>query len=299
MRFDLELFEQLNAEYAAKPSYVTPRQNDAESVRRRGERRADWLAVRFGVRGRRCLEIGCGRGEVTRALAAKYGAEVVGVDVQQYEEWQGPQPSGAVLRQLDISREPSAKLGKFDLIYSFSVWEHMRHPRSALKAVKRLAKRSADIYISANLHRGTQASHRYREVFFPWPHLLFTDEVFEQFYEKRGVKGRRAAWVNHWTAAEYLQCFAELGLSVIDCRYSKPPFDEAFYARFEDILSRYPRRDLERDFINVHLRHKPLWRRLGQRALLLEPATLSTRMGHLGRLALAQLERASRRVNRA
>ena len=32
------------------------------------------------------------------------------------------------------------------------------------------------------------ASHRYREVFFPWPHLLFADEVFEEFLP--GTQGR-------------------------------------------------------------------------------------------------------------
>ena len=31
-------------------------------------------------------------------------------------------------------------------------------------------------WIKAN--RGPKASHRYRWVNFPWPHLLFTDEVF-------------------------------------------------------------------------------------------------------------------------
>ena len=33
--------------------------------------------------------------------------------------------------------------------------------------------------------------------------------------------------------------------------------DPAFYARFEEILGRYPRTDLERDFINVIVRPRP------------------------------------------
>lgn len=291
MKFDLELFEQLNAEYASKPSHRSPRENDRSSVQRRGEERATWLSTRFGVRGKRCLEVGCGRGEVVRALAAQHGCEAIGVDISEYDAWATPQPTGASLSKRDISVDPSVDLGKFDLVYSFSVWEHIKHPREALEAVKRLAKRGGDIYISANLHRGTQASHRYGEVFFPWPHLLFKDEVFEAFYEKRGLKGKRAAWVNRWTAAEYLLTFKELGLSVLDCSYSRTPIDEAFYTRFEDLLSRYPRVDLERNFIKVHLRHKPLWRRVGQRLLDAEPAALSARVGHLGRLARARLNR--------
>ena len=291
MQFDLALFEQLNQEYASRPSHRSPRKNDGDSVERRGSERASWLATRFGVQGKRCLEVGCGRGEVVRALAERHRAEVVGVDVGNYEEWRGPQPVRASLRRTDISTEPTESLSQFDLIYSFSVWEHIKDPMAALQAVKRLAKRGCDIYISANLYRGTQASHRYREVFFPWPHLLFGDDVFEQFYAKRGTLGRRAAWVNRWSAAEYLSAFSELGFSVVDCSYTKTPLDEAFYRRFEDILSRYPRVDLERDFIKVHLRHKPMWRRLAQRALELEPASLTSRIAHATRLVKARLER--------
>jgi 2-polyprenyl-3-methyl-5-hydroxy-6-metoxy-1,4-benzoquinol methylase len=286
MRFDLELFEQLNQEYAAKPSH-SARSNDAESVRQRGEQRASWLDTRFGVSGKRCLEVGCGRGEVARALAAR-GCEVVGVDVKRYPEWDAASAAGPRLVERDIAAQPIADLGRFDLIFSFSVWEHIRQPREALRAAKRLLRRRGDLYLSANLHRGTQASHRYREVFFPWPHLLFSDEVFERFYEKRGLPRQRAAWVHCWTAAEYLQAFAELGLSVLECSYATKPIDEAFYARFEDVLSRYPRADLERDFIKVHLRHKPLWRRAAQTLLSYEPRALVARAGHLARLASAR-----------
>ena len=284
MHFDLDLFEQLNQEYASKPSH-SARSNDAESVAQRGEHRARWLDVRFGVRGKRCLEVGCGRGEVAGALAAR-GCEVVGVDVKRYPEWD----AGAGLRLLDrdIASQPIDDLGRFDLIFSFSVWEHMRQPREALAAAKRLLHPGGDLYISANLHRGTQASHRYREVFFPWPHLLFADEVFERFYEKRGIQGQRAAWVHCWSAAEYLQACAELGLSVLDCTYARKPIDEAFYARFEHVLSRYTRADLERDFIKVHLRHKSLWRRAAQALLQVEPRALTARAGHLARLAISR-----------
>ena len=36
MRFDLDLFEQLNDEYASKPSHAA-RSNDSEAVQQRGE----------------------------------------------------------------------------------------------------------------------------------------------------------------------------------------------------------------------------------------------------------------------
>jgi hypothetical protein len=43
-------------------------------------------------------------------------------------------------------------------------------------------------------------------------------------------------------------------------KFDVTPLDEAFYARFSDILGRYPRWDLERDFFHVVL-EKPSGRR--------------------------------------
>jgi SAM-dependent methyltransferase len=283
VRFDLSLFENLNAQYAARPSHAHPRKNDAASARARGLARAAWLQRRFGVRGKRCLEVGCGRGEVAVALAESYDCEVLGLDVQAYPEWNAARPANVELEVRDITQGKVDDLGRFDLIYSLSVWEHMRHPFSGLSAVERLLSPGGDCYISANLYRGTQASHRYREVFFPWPHLLFDDEVFEQFYAKRGMPGKTAAWVNRLSAADYVSYFRALNLSVVETSYSVAPLDLEFYRRFEDILSRYPKADLERDFLNVHLRHKARWRRVAERVLAFDPALLSTRGGQLVR----------------
>lgn len=290
VRFDLGLFQELNQEYAARRSHKA-RANTEAAVQQRGLKRAESLDRKFGLAGKRCLEVGAGRGEVVRALAEHYGVEVVGVDVERHPVWDAPQPAGASLLLRDISTEPIADLGHFDLIFSFSVWEHVRRPYEALAAAKRLLAKRGDFYLSANLYRGSQASHRYREVYFPWPHLLFTDEVFEDFYRAKGKPPKRPAWVNRLSAAEYHAYFEALGFSVIDCSYSTLKWDEAFYRRFEDVLGRYPRADLERDFINVHLRHKPRWRRAAQKLVALEPRVISV---HAGR-ALRSLKRQFRR----
>jgi SAM-dependent methyltransferase len=215
---------------------------------------------------------------------------VVGIDVQRYDEWSKETSARLVSRAL--GQDSVEDLGQFDLIFSFSVWEHVHEPYEALKAVKALLASGGDLYLSANLYRGSQASHRYAEVFFPWPHLLFDDSVFEAFYERRGIPGKRAAWVNRLSAAEYLTHFRELGLSVMRRDYTTTPFDEAFYRRFEDRLGRYPRVDLERDFIKVHLRHTPRWRQAAQSLLALEMGQLSSRVGYGARLLSDRVRRA-------
>jgi len=253
--FDLELFLALNEEYRARPIVPQPRSFDDRSLADGAARRLDQIEKRLDLDGKRILEIGCGRGHICRRLADDYGCEAVGVDIKEYPHWQELSGNGVDLRIHDVSQDDNGVLGTFDVILSFAVWEHVEHPYAALEGVRRLLAPEGRAYIYANLYRGPKASHRYREVFFPWPHLLFTDEVFEQFYETTTGKPRRAAWVNKLTAAQYLFYFDQLGLVPEQLWYSPDSFDEGFYARFPDPLNRYPRFDLSHDFISAVLRH--------------------------------------------
>ena len=112
-------------------------------------------------------------------------------------------------------------------------------------------------WISANLHRGPRASHHYRHVTFPYPHLLFEDDVFREFFRRRGLTEQGASWVNRLTWAEYENHFRRLGFQIRALRFTETDLDEDFYRRFEGILGRYPRWDLTKDFFQVVL-EKPL-----------------------------------------
>lgn len=255
IRYDLELFLQLNAEYEGRP--LVPSANKMSNPvfkADQGQTRAASLEKRYKIRGCRALEIGCGRGDLALTLARDYGCQVTGLDVRAYAEWKDRNSERLDLRKLDITAEDFSSLGQFDFIYSFAVWEHILHPYKALQGAFQLLKPGGRMYMSANLYRGPKASHRYREVLFPWPHLLFTDEVFGQFYMKRQGKPSYPAWVNKLVAAEYFHYWSQLGFKVDKSWYSLTPIDEPFYLRFSDILERYPRFDLERDFIHADLR---------------------------------------------
>ena len=123
-----------------------------------------------------------------------------------------------------------------------------------LKACSDLLADNGDFYLRANLHRGATASHRYREMFFPWPHLLFDESVFYEFYEHKGLRQRGPSWVNKLTFAQYLHYFQKLNLNVEQQWLSQHPLDEEFYDRFEEDLSRYPTFDLVTEFFDVKLK---------------------------------------------
>jgi hypothetical protein len=90
-------------------------------------------------------------------------------------------------------------------------------------------------------------------VFFPWSHLLFSDEVFAQFFERMGTRANPPPWLNRLTYAHY-QCFFDLlGFRVEQEWLSRMPLDEDFYVRFHDLLSRYPVFDLTLKFFDVIL----------------------------------------------
>lgn len=262
--FDLALFTSLNEEYKDKPLVDRPRSQESGSLSSEGSARVERL-IRYycelsggaTLSGKRVLEIGCGRGHTARAFGNAAGCEVVGVDIVQRRDWDCLEGNGVRFQNIDISVEPYRDLGQFDFIYSFSVWEHMRHPYAALKAAHALLKPECSLYVCANLYRGPRASHRYREVFFPWPHLLFNDEVFEEYYVSIGRKPTRASWVNKLVSAEYLLYFDRVGFQTIRVWYSKKPMDWDFYERFRSVLERYPRFDLERDFIHALLLKSP------------------------------------------
>lgn len=254
--YDRYLFNTLNELYRDKPLVPQPRELTPQSLFAQADKRIAYLEKLFGcMEGAEVLEVGCGRGETAVRLAERCRCRVTGVDANNYPEWPERQSEAVRLVEVDLTEHSPLAPESFDYIFSFAVLEHVQQPLVMLEAMYALLKAGGQMYITINLYRGPRASHRYREVFFPWPHLLFEDAVFSRFYRDRdGRQGVTPAWVNKLTHLHYLDKVRRLGFEIVKCTYSTLPFDQDFYECFADKLGRYPREDLEKDFINLRLR---------------------------------------------
>jgi 2-polyprenyl-3-methyl-5-hydroxy-6-metoxy-1,4-benzoquinol methylase len=265
-KYDLELFLELNREYKSKPVVSRPRELTSEYRTNLSRKRARQIQKSIGLRGKRVIEVGCGGGEFSRVLADEYGCKVIGIDIVEYPTWADLKSENVQFMICDLGKKKSWKQllkivgGPVDRIVSLVVWEHTKHPYTMLESCYHLLKSGGLFYLRANLYRSAIASHRYREVYFPWPHLLFSDEVFEAFYRKilnDPSAVVRTSWLNKLTYAQYLLYFEQIGFKVKEEFLKDRELDQEFYRRFEEKLSAYPLFDLTLDFFDVALK-KPL-----------------------------------------
>ena len=255
-RYDVELLEKLNAEYADKPLVPRPPSYDPDSLTRNARRRLLWVHNTIDLAGKRTLEIGCGNGYEVWHAGEHLAADAYGVDVAEYGPWKDLAGERVHFTCADMAADNPFEPDFFDRILSYTVWEHVLHPYKLLEETYRVLKPGGLCWMRANLYLGPQASHRYRDIYFPWPHLLFPDDVVKEWDSRHGRADGGCAWVNRLSWYHYQYYFDQLGFRLRDLQFTETPIDEAFYARFEDILGRYPRWDLTKDFF-VAVLEKP------------------------------------------
>ncbi len=245
---NLELLEALNEEYRASPIVTEAPKYDQTSREDRARKRLLDVHHSIDLSDRRVLELGCGGGFEVWYLSHHFGADAWGVDVSERRGWATLADDRTHFRCADLATDRSFETDFFDRVISFSVLEHVVHPYAVLRELFRIMKPGGLAWISANLHRGPRASHLYRELYFPFPHLLFSDDVIREYRAKHHDRPEGAAWVNRLTWSQYEDYFREIGFVIHALRYSETELDEPFYERFDDILGRYPRWDLTKDF---------------------------------------------------
>jgi len=253
--YDLALFEELNHEYQAKPLVPKPVKRTPTGYAEQASRVLDRVRRYVDVDGQDVLELGCGQGWLTAILVSEGAARhATGVDITQGEHWEQHSYPNTTYYVGDLSREALVPPESIDLVISAVVLEHVRRPLQMLTTLNRILRPGGVAWLHFNLYRGPRASHLYRDVHFPWPHLLFDDAVCMSYYEKHQNSRLRFSWVNKLTAATYAVLVREAGFDTTQVELSNTPIDVPFYQRFEDRLGRYPALDLEADFMTMVLR---------------------------------------------
>lgn len=271
VRYDLSLFERLNEEYRTKPIVIAEKVetrrrtlSPTDEERAGQSREARVQAAARGqlapvlrdvdIKGKVVLEVGCGHGYLTAAMAeVGQAARVIGVDVERSASWDEHAESPVVLVETDFSVVPIVDPVTVDVVVSHVVLEHVSRPIQMLSAIYDALTIDGTAWLKMNLYRSRNASHRYREVFFPWPQLLFDDEVCAEYYRKWHGKPNHFAWVNKMTVAEYLLAAHEIGFTIRRVERRVAPIDVPFYLRFQNRLGRYPALDLETEFMTLVL----------------------------------------------
>jgi SAM-dependent methyltransferase len=256
--YDLELFEQLNDEFREKPvSAPLPPDKAAlppsEIVRFSVEKNLKPIMKELDLAGKTVLELGCGHGWLTASLPTNTGvARAIGVDIRRFSTWDEQNDPRVTMIVADLADQEVLARESVDVVISRVTFEHVTRPLQMIGALYNILKFGGKMWVHMNLHRARNASHCYREVFFPWPHLLFEDDVCEAFYQKHHPdKVRRFIWVNRMTVAHYLLAFCEAGFDMSSLSRRTTPIDIDFYLRFIDKLGRYPALDLETNFLTL------------------------------------------------
>src|SRR5699024_5583890 len=110
------------------------------------DRRAD------GVKGKRVLDVGCGAGLLSEALAER-GAQVTGIDLaseaitvaKQHARQSGLDIDYRVTGSRDLASEAA---GGYDIVVAYEMLEHVSEPRNIVQDCAMLADEKAHLFFS-------------------------------------------------------------------------------------------------------------------------------------------------------
>ena len=115
--------------------------------------RLDWIAAHLRLAGRRMLDVGCGGGILSDAMA-RHGADVLGIDlatkalkVAQLHALEAGTPSVAY-REVAVEALAGEMPGEFDGVTCMEMLEHVPDPASVVRACAALAKPGGWVFFS-------------------------------------------------------------------------------------------------------------------------------------------------------
>lgn len=177
-------------------------------------------------KGKTVLDIGCGTGNGLLAAAYLGADKAVGVDIDLGDYGDSHLDTLAANYKIDIFNlefiedniEDPKLLGdrKFDIIFSYDVWEHISRPREALLTASKLLAPGGIILISvAPMYFSPIGSHLwnfYPREEFPWAHLILPDEEIKSRKNVEDWTWSHYVTLNRLTVTEFESHWKEAGL---------------------------------------------------------------------------------------
>ena len=150
-----------------------------------------WVKDQITLDSANILDFGCGEGLTALGFASRFqSASVAGVDIMpdpndcldraRTHLGMTALPKNLTLNQIQPGEEflPSKK---FDLIYSWSVFEHVEQPLllSIIKQLKGKLQRNGRLFIQiAPLYYSAEGSHLFHKIPIPWGHLSIQENIY-------------------------------------------------------------------------------------------------------------------------
>lgn len=154
------------------------------------------------------LELGCGTGYMTFAVAAAGARRAVGIDLD-LDDAANPLErdavraallrdarAGAALLQLGDAQQAPFDDASFDAVFSVSFFEHVRDPAATLGEMRRLLRPGGLAYHVVDPWFGPQGGHSLATLDFPWGHARLRPEEFAAYVEEH--RPHEALWARRF-----------------------------------------------------------------------------------------------------
>ena len=189
----------------------------------------------FNWKGKKILDVCCGKGDLARSLAKNGAKEVWGVDIQH--------------KHIEIAKKISEKENiqnvkfiesdfhkfytdaRFDYVISYEAFDHIHDMRGTLKKMANLLKNNGEmVNFAAGFWGSPSADHcdNFMRFFIPWRHLIFNEKALFKIRQEKfrptdpgtSLQTIRGG-LSKFTFSDYNKAVRELGFEIVrfECNY--------------------------------------------------------------------------------
>ena len=223
--YDLDSLETINAKRKATPIV---HKNECFNLKR-GFQKYIKLRHEYGLdlRNKYLADIGCGWGDLCLYTSNVLGQRCEGVDVTD-DFFKNSVSHLKPPSKFHIA--PAEQLpfesNTFDIATSWDAFEHVEDPKKSFNEMIRVVKRGGIVFVhSGGPFYSPLGSHLYYQFSFPWPNVLFKDDVINQWFQRHGYPGNKESfaeksynWVNRARPKHFRQMLDQDGIAILHFR---------------------------------------------------------------------------------